>query len=207
MNTKISALSKCIKLAFQIKLMVVLGLITISLQSQTLVYDAFIHGHNVGQMKVTREVNDESTKISVDTHIEAHMLVTITVDFTSESTYMNNKLIIGEAKSSTNGHLKSSVHTVFKDGRYEVNMDGDISVLQKDNIVGADYFYFEVPDNGQELYALATGIMLNVNKDHEGVYYFEHDGKKELHKFSNGSLEELKIRHRLYTVTFKRRGQ
>ena len=110
-------------------MIVVLCLISINLQGQTLVYDAFIHGHNVGQMKVTREVNDESTKISVDTHIEAHMLVTITVDFTSESTYLDNKLIVGEAKSSTNGHLKSSVHTVFKNGYYEVNIDGDVSTF------------------------------------------------------------------------------
>lgn len=197
--------SKYIKLAIQIKLIIAICLISVNVHGQTLIYDAFIHGHNVGQMKVTREVNDESIKISVDTHIEAHMLVTITVNFTSESTYMNNKLIIGEARSSTNGHLKSSVHTVFKNGYYEVNLDGDISRLEKDDIVGADYYYFEVPENGQELYALATGTMLNVDKDHEGVYYFEHDGKKELHTFSSGSLEELKISHRLYTVTFKRR--
>lgn len=206
MNSKYSVLPKYIKRVVQIKLLAFICFASVNLQGQTLVYDAFIHGHNVGQMKITREVNDESIKISVDTHIKAHMLVSITVDFTSESTYMNNKLIIGESKSSTNGHLKSSVHTVFKNGYYEVNMDGDVSKLIEDSVVGADYYYFEVPDHGQELYALATGIMLNVNKDHEGVYYFEHDGKKELHTFSNGSLEELKISHRLYTVTFKRRG-
>lgn len=206
MNSKNSILPKWIKLGIQIKLIILIFFVSANLQGQTLIYDAFIHGHNVGQMKVTREVNDESTKISVDTHIKAHMLVTITVDFTSESTYMNNKLIVGESKSSTNGHLKSSVHTVFKNGYYEVNMDGVVSKLQENSVVGADYYYFEVPDHGQELYALATGIMLNVDKDHEGVYYFEHDGKKELHTFSNGSLEKLKISHRLYTVTFKRRG-
>ena len=105
---------------------------TVKLHGQTLIYDAFIRGDKVGEMKVIREVNDEATKIIVDTHIEAHMLVKIEVDFKSSSTYMDNKLLLGKAETRTNGHLKSSVYTVLKDGQYNIDIDGESSKINKD---------------------------------------------------------------------------
>ena len=173
--------------------------------SQTLIYDAYIRGDNVGEMKVVREVNDEATKINVATHIEAHMLVKIIVDFKSSSTYMDNKLLLGEAETRTNGHLKSSVHTVLKDGHYNIDIDGQTSKINKHELVGADYYYFEVPENGAESYALATGGILDMVKEDQNEFYFEHDDKKEVHTFKNGVLQELEISHRFYTITFKRR--
>ena len=160
----------------------------------------------MGEMKVIREVNDEATKIIVDTHIEAHMIVKVVVDFKSIATYMDNKLLIGEAETRTNGHLKTSVYTILKDGRYTVNIDGDTKRINQDDLVGADYYYFEIPENGAESYALATGGMLNMVKEDQNEFYFEHDDKKELHTFKNGQLQSLEISHRLYTITFKRRG-
>ncbi|MBL4694068.1 hypothetical protein JKY72_01750 [Candidatus Gracilibacteria bacterium] len=118
---------------------------------------------------------------------------------------MNNKLIIGEAQSKTNGHLKSSVHTVFRDGYYEVNIDGKTSKILNDDMVGADLYYFEMPHDGEQVYALAIGSMLDIARKKENSYYFKHDEKKELHTFENGVLQELEISHRLYTITFKRR--
>ncbi|MFY0594446.1 DUF6134 family protein [Roseivirga sp.] len=193
------------KLLVQVNCYVLFLSLSFFSQAQNLTYDAFIRGHKVGEMSVSREVNDESTKISVKTHIEAHMLVKITVDFESESTYMDNKLIIGEATSHTNGHLKSSVHTVFKDGKYTINKDGKTSSLAKEGVVGADYYYFETPVGKQQTYALATGTMLDIVNNEKKSFYFEHDGKKELHTFENGKLKELEISHRLYTVIFKLR--
>ncbi|WP_208500592.1 DUF6134 family protein [Roseivirga sp. E12] len=185
---------------------IAITLFTSSVNGQTLTYDAFIRGDKVGEMKVIREVNDEATKITVDTHIEAHMIVKIVVDFKSSSTYMDNKLLIGEAESRTNGHLKNSVHTVFRDEHYELNKDGKSSKLDQKDLVGADYYYFEVPDNGTKSYALATGGMLNMIMKDQNSFYFEHDGKKELHTFKDGVLQELEISHRLYTITFKLRN-
>jgi len=178
---------------------------TVKLHGQTLIYDAFIRGDKVGEMKVIREVNDEATKIIVDTHIEAHMLVKIEVDFKSSSTYMDNKLLLGKAETRTNGHLKSSVYTVLKDGQYNIDIDGESSKINKDELVGADYYYFEVPENGAESYALATGGILDMVKEDQNEFYFEHDDKKEIHTFKNGVLHELEISHRFYTITFKRR--
>ena len=178
---------------------------TVKLHGQTLIYDAFIRGDKVGKMKVIREVNDEATKIIVDTHIEAHMLVKIEVDFKSSSTYMDNKLLLGKAETRTNGHLKSSVYTVLKDGQYNIDIDGESSKINKDELVGADYYYFEVPENGAESYALATGGILDMVKEDQNEFYFEHDDKKEIHIYKNGVLHELEISHRFYTITFKRR--
>lgn len=172
---------------------------------QTLTYDAYIRGDKVGEMKVVREINDEATKISVKTRIEAHMIVKIVVEFKSSSTYMDNKLLLGEAETRTNGHLKSSVHTVLKDGYYNIDVDGESSRINQNNLVGADYYYFEIPQNGAKSYALATGGLLDMVKEDQNEFYFEHDDKKEIHTFKNGVLQELEISHRLYTITFKKR--
>ncbi|OEK01135.1 hypothetical protein BFP97_06260 [Roseivirga sp. 4D4] len=205
MRANIQFFTKFPRLSALLSVAVIGLLLNTTAYGQTLIYDAYIRGDNVGEMKVIREVNDEATKITVDTHIEAHMIVKITVDFKSSSTYMNNKLLIGEAESRTNGHLKSSVHTTFKDQHYELNKDGKISKLNRNDLVGADYYYFEVPDNGTESYALATGGMLEMVRKDQNSFYFEHDKKKELHTFKNGVLQELEISHRLYTITFKLR--
>lgn len=171
--------------------------------SQTYVYDVFIKGHNVGTMRVEREINDESEKIHITSHIVAHMIVKIRVDFESHSTYMNGALVEAESISKTNGHVHSKATTILKDGKYQVNIDGDLKQVNGSNLVGADLFYFEEPTNINKVYALATGQILTVVSEGNNTYYFEHDGKKELHKYDNGVLSELKLVHRLYTCIFK----
>ncbi len=173
------------------------------LPGQTRVYDAFIHGNKVGEMKVVREVNDESEKISVSTYIVAHMIVKIRVDFESYSTYMEGKLMESEAVTKTNGHIHSKAHSIFKEGYYEVTVGKKTKRIDRPKLFGGDLFYLEEPVNIDEAYALATGDMLEVIKQEEGEYYFEHDGKKELHKYVEGQLKELHLEHKLYTVIFK----
>ncbi len=176
---------------------------TLSANSQTHVYEAFIKGHKVGEMKVTQEVNDESEKISVVTHIEAHMLVKIRVDFESHSSYMDGKLMEATAVSKTNGRIHSQAQTSFRDGKYTVRVDRKTKTLDQKTIYGGDLFYFEEPEGFDEVYSLASGELLRVEKAGDQAYYFEHDGKKELHKYAQGVLTELQIDHKLYTVIFK----
>lgn len=182
-------------------------LITLSvatnLSAQTHVYEAFIKGNKVGEMTVVQEVNDESEKISVVTHIEAHMLVTIRVDFESHSSYMDGRLVEATAISKTNGRVHSQAQTSFKNGGYTAKVDRKTKTIAQKTIYGGDLFYCEEPVDFKEVYSLASGELLQVEKAGEHAYYFIHDGKKELHKYANGVLTELQIDHRLYTVIFK----
>ncbi len=177
--------------------------IATNLSAQTHLYEAFIKGHKVGEMKVVQEVNDESEKISVVTHIEAHMLVTIRVDFESHSSYMDGQLVEATAISKTNGRVHSQAQTSFKNGAYTARVDRKTKVLEQKTIYGGDLFYCEEPVDLKEVYSLASGELLQVEKAGDHEYYFVHDGKKELHKYANGVLKELQIDHRLYTVIFK----
>ena len=171
--------------------------------AQTMVYDAFLKGHNVGKMTVTREVNDESDKISVVSHIKAHMIVNIRVDFESHSTYMDGKLMESEASSKTNGHDHDNTHTIWKGDHYEVSLGRKTKPIAEQKLFGGDLFYFEEPANIDKVYSLTSGELLYVEQDDSNKYFFEHDGKKELHIYENGTLKELHIEHRLYTVIFK----
>jgi len=182
---------------------IVISTITLSASGQTYVYDAFIKGHNVGKMTVDREVNDESEKISVISHIKAHMLVTIRVDFESTSTYIDGTLVEAQAISKTNGHLNSKATTILKNGKYVAEVDDETKQVNGAKILGGDMFYFEEPSDIKKVYSLASGEMLDVSSASANEYYFEHDGKKELHKYSNGALSELRLEHKLYTVIFK----
>lgn len=177
--------------------------ITLNVKSQTHIYEAFIRGNKVGEMKVVQEVNDESEKISVVTHIEAHMLVTIRVDFESHSTYMDGNLVESTAISKTNGRVHSQTETSLKNGRYVVTEGRKSKTLEETTLYGGDLFYCEEPTDIRQVYALASGEFLKVEKAPNGGYYFEHDGKKELHTYQDGVLQELQIDHKLYTVIFK----
>lgn len=181
----------------------ILSCLTIS--AQTLVYDGYIKGHKVGEMKVVREVSDERTIITTETTVEAHMLVKILVEYNSKSTYMNNMLVEGDAETHTNGHLKSSVQTTWKDGTYHIDDNGKKKQLNHSGLIGADYYYFETPEHNSKALALATGEILTIEKSKPMEYFFEHDGKKELHVFDNEHLKEVTISHKLYSITFKRR--
>jgi len=172
---------------------------------QTNIYEAYIKGHKVGEMKVVKEINDEGIKINVDTHIEAHMLMNITVDFKSSSTHMNNMLVDASAESRANGHLKNSVQTHFSNGKYQINLNGKQKTSSESDLVGADLYYFEVPEDGQTLYSLATGELITKKKESDKEYYFIHDDKKESHLFDQHGLTQLTISHKLFTVTFKRK--
>lgn len=182
--------------------LIFLSFFTVSLHAQTHVYEAFIRGNKVGEMKVVQEVNDEREKISVVTHIEAHMLGTIRVDFESHSTYMDGKLIESTAISKTNGRVHSQTETSLKNGQYVVKEGRRSKTLQETTLYGGDLFYCEEPTDIKQVYSLASGEFLEVEKA-SGGYYFVHDGKKELHKYQNGILQELQIDHRLYTVIFR----
>lgn len=171
--------------------------------SQELVYEGFMNGKKVGELVAIREVNDENTKIILKTNIEAHMLVKITVELHSESMYANQSLIQASSISKVHGSVKSDVQTVKKGGFYEVQVDGDVKTVDKNSLIGADIFYFEEPKNIDSVYALATGEMMKVEKGEGSIYYFEHDGKKQYHKYSEGILHEVEISHALYTMTFK----
>lgn len=170
---------------------------------QELIYEGFMRGQKVGELIATREVNDEMTKITLDMRIEAHMLVKIVVEMNSESVYRNLTLVEASSVAKANGHLKSSVITVKKDNGYQVDINGDMSKIPNKSLVGADIFYFEEPNQLEKIYALASGEMLEVVKSRENEYFFEHDGKKELHKYLNGVLHEVEINHNLYSLTFK----
>lgn len=172
-------------------------------QAQELVYEGFLHGEKVGELIATREVNDEMTKITLDTRIEAHMLVKIVVEMNSESVYRDLALVEASSVAKANGHLKSSVITIKKDNGYQIDINGEMSQISHKSLVGADIFYFEEPTQIQSIYALASGEMLKVVKSRENEYFFEHDGKKELHKYIGGVLHEVEINHALYSLTFK----
>ncbi|NVK86165.1 MAG: hypothetical protein HWE21_17690 [Cytophagia bacterium] len=187
-----------------------LGLLVLALicspnkaNSQELVYEGFMRGKKVGELVATREVNDENTRITLKTNIEAHMLVKITVELHSESMYTNQSLVHASSISKVHGNVKSDVQTVKKGDFYEVQVDGDVKTVNHTSLVGADIFYFEEPKNINSVYALAMGEMLQVEKGEANVYYFEHDGKKEYHKYIDGILHEVEISHTLYTMTFK----
>lgn len=176
----------------------------IDAQAQKLTYEGFMRNKKVGELTAVREVNDENTKIHISTDIEAHMLVKIEVELKSESTYINQELVESSSISKMNGHVKSNVQTVHKNDHYQINADGDDIKISKSSMVGADIFYFEEPKNINEVYSLALGELLQVEKGEEaGVYFFEQDGKKEYHKYKNGVLAEVHIDHALYSITFK----
>ena len=154
-------------------------------------------------MTAYREVNDESEKISVTSYIDAHIFAKARTDFESHSTYIDGRLVEAEAISKTNGHIYSKATTILKNGKYQAQVDKKLVSIEHEKIIGGDLFYFEEPINIDNVYMLATGQMLNVESSSEHEFYFEHNGKKELHKYVDGVLNEMRLEHKLYTVIFK----
>lgn len=173
------------------------------IQAQELHYDAFMKGKKVGELIATREVNDENTKIIVKTKVEAHLIVKISVEVNTESFYIDQSLMQSSAITRVHNEVRSDVQMIKKSNSYVVDVDGRKKEIRATSILGADIFYFEEPKNIKTVYALATGEQLKVEKGGESIYFFERDGKKEYHKYLNGTLTEVEINHALYSITFK----
>ncbi len=188
---------------FLIGLFVAILTLSNNIHGQRKVYEAFMKGDKVGEMAVVREVNDESDKISVVSHIEAHMIVKIRVDYESHSTYMDGKLMEAEAISKTNGHEHSITHTILKSDGYQITKGRKTHILSDLDLHGGDLFYFEEPQGINKVYALSSGSVLEVEKEGMNDYYFEEGGKKELHRYQNGELIEVHLEHKFYTIVFK----
>jgi len=181
-------------------------LLALQLQAfaQTLTYDAILRGHKVGEMEVVQEVSDNKTAIVSNTHIEAHLLFSITLDIEINSTYVDGVLVESQAQTFQNGKLHSSTMIHKADQGYRIDNDGIKSTLNKDALIGADLLYFEEPSKIKEALALVSGEYLTIDQDTDDLYFFIHDGKKEKHRYDNGELEEVVIDHKLYTVTLKK---
>ena len=118
---------------------------------------------------------------------------------------MNNKLVESSAQIRTNGHLKESVQISLQENNYRVNQNGKEQILEVKELLGADLYYFEVPEDNMELYSLARGEALHVVQSNSSSFLFEHEGKKESHTFKEGALDELTINHKLYSIIFKKK--
>ncbi|WP_420386243.1 DUF6134 family protein [Roseivirga sp.] len=199
MNIKVQQVLK------QVIFISTLGLYALSLSAQELVYEGFLNDKKVGELQVIREVNDENTKIMVSSLIEVHALVKISVELSSESMYVNQHLMQSSATTKVHGDVRTDIQMIKKSGYYSLENNGKSSRINKSAILGADLLYFEEPINIKRVYALATGDELEIVKsdEDENAYYFQHNGKKEYHKYVEGVLHEIEINHMLYNITFR----
>jgi len=177
----------------------------LSIHGQSLVYDAFLRGQQVGEMRLQKEVSDNKTSITSTTHIEAHLLFTLTVDIEIESIYQHGILVESNAVSKQNGNIHSEVSIYRNEDAYTLMIDGEKSALNHAALLGADIFYFEEPKQMKHAIALASGEYLTIEKDADHRYFFVHDGKKERHLYETDTLQRVEIEHSLYTITLKRR--
>lgn len=173
--------------------------------SQTKVYTASIKGHEVGEMRVQREISDNKVEIKTNVNIEAHFIFTLHVKYEITSIYQNDQLIESKAIAHQNGHLKHEIYVDKVNGRYKVNKDGEVSYFNVDNIYGADLFYFEEPDEVDQTFAVFTLEFMDIEKGDGHEYFFEHDGKKEIIDYTGGSVDKIKIEHRFYDILLERK--
>lgn len=170
---------------------------------QTRVYEAFVEGNKIGEMQVIREINDESEKITITTHLRAHLFSNESVRTESHSTYMDGKLTEATSTREINGRLQRKVTTSFFDGKLIVVRDGSEQQSKRGTVYGNDLLYCEEPGDIDEVLDLSSGDFVAVKHSEGHVYYFTQNEKMELYRYENGLLGSLEIEHKHYTVVFK----
>lgn len=187
------------------KLVLILFLLITSIipsAAQNYVYEAFINEQKVGEMKVVREVNDESEKISILTQINTHPLAGLQLYFKSNSSYMDGKLMDATSLTKMNGEASNS-QTTFRNGGYTISVDGKVKLLDELVLFGNDLLYFEEPRGLERVYVLALGKELTLHKEGNHSWYFEYKGKKEVYTYTAGVLVELQVDHSSYSLAFR----
>ncbi len=173
------------------------------IHSQTIVYHVYSEGVMVGEMSVVREVNDESIKIQTNTSLRLKADTSYSKELFTESIYMNNRLLIGESLTKTNGALESSIIAVLKGGVYQVDIDGNKSTIKKNDLVAMDFYYFESPVDTQKVYSLTEGKTINLLKKEKDNYISDHKNGVRHYLYKNGILESFKWVIKKTTLNFK----
>ena len=176
--------------------------ISLSAGAQTREYEVFLKGKQVGQLKVVREVNDESEKITVITLIDAQALVGLTQYDESQASYMDGKLIDATSITKINGST-ATTQTTLRKGGYTINEDGKSKRLGQLMLFGSDLLYFEEPVGLERVYILALGKELNLHKRDNRNWSFEHNGSQHVYNYTGGVLTELQIENNSYKLTFR----
>lgn len=175
------------------------------INGQTLIYEGFIKGEKVGELIVTREVNDENVKIIVHTSFRTPETADTTAILT-ESMYVDQSLMQAAAITKLNHQVLADAETIRMHKGYRLNFNGKQSELNSKTLIGTDIFYFEEPVSIDSIYSLRSGKMLDVLASEEGNIYCLKDGdKEECYAYQQGVLQQIRISQPAYSISFRLR--
>lgn len=176
----------------------------LSMQAQTLVYDALLDDKKVGELTVIKEKIGNVSKIHSLTEIHANIPFPVTVKLDVKSSYIDGVLIESKAITTHNGKAYSTINIRQSADGYSLEKNGNTSQLSTLKLVGADFYYFIEPTNSAQVIALASGDLYQIKTTTNlGEYIFVRGNKDEYRFYRNSVLQEMDVHHKLYTIELK----
>jgi hypothetical protein len=158
---------------------------------ETKYFDIKLAGLTIGEMKVTKKLEDTITYYTLDSKVKFWFFVTIQVEHKTQVLYQNNKLIYSKSTSvSNNGNFTSDI--VWNKDKYDVNVNSydytnknSIDKAIEHNVVT---LYFNEPKTVKKILLDGFGLMTDVTTSKAGLYQIDVLGNKNSFEYKDGKL-------------------
>ncbi len=183
-------------------LILMLSVIGITLQGQTLMFDVYKDTVKLGYFKAVREVNDESEKIVVTRYYESVEQGRLsTEEWVSKSTYMDGALqeSLVTLQIGNQEQIWHATYPTENGNRFEYSPYSKHNYFTKP-LYGDDLLYFEEPVKIRKVYSLFNGELRKLSKKDQ-TYTFKVFGQKRHYHYESGVLTHITYNNTNIIVT------
>lgn len=177
-----------------------------ALFSQTLKYNVYFFGSEVGNYTAVRTSNNNHTSIKVNGKSDFSFIKEFVMIFSSKSRFTNGHLIYSASKRLLNGEKKDSV-VIYKNKNHKYRVFSFVKgVSEVDNIYfTGSMMYFNEPRNFDKIFSENKGYFVPVKKIKEHVFVTEDDDRNEkiTYYYKNNILVKAIIEKSLFTLEMK----
>lgn len=193
------------------KILAIIGLILFlyaTAEGQDYQYKLSVKGKETGLLNVWEEQDSKRKKIRVETEVDANLLfLNMEVKYSVESIYENGILQKSKARTFVNGKKKKAVNIRYRNGRYRINKDREVSYHDDPIHYSGAMLYIEEPRNTDQVFSEMDAVYkpIHVNGPHQYELDEPNGNRQNEYHYHNGILRKAVIDHSLMNFTVERK--
>lgn len=174
-------------------------------QKSTLTYKMEALGADIGTVSTTRNQVGDDIYYHSKSLFEVDLLFkTIRMEVNGYVHYQGDKMIEVTNKVTLNGEPRSHASTVWKDGKYIIQVDGETKPnLATPIAYSGSLLYHREPQGIKEAFSESSGIFMPVTLLARGKYQVvdPNNNRKMIHYYEKGVQTKVEIKHPVLTIS------
>lgn len=179
--------------------------LSLSAQSQLMVYDVVKGSKNIGNVTVEISNENDQVKYHITSLVNFKILFSFSVKYQMEEKFFEGKLTWGKAHNTLNDRIqKESEVYINSEGTYVFNIDGVASNTSENKITySVSKLYTDEPIGKNKVFSQSFGRYLTLTKTDEHTYELVSPDGTNYYTYENGICKEVKVSRDFATFYFR----